>query len=124
GFEKGDLVIKLLADILRDLIPGGQFIGHVGGDDFVVILDGHRSKEYCKEIIERFESEVLTLYHETDIQNGYVTTISRRGIVERFPLITLTAVMLNNKSYHYKNSFEVSSLLADLKTKEKRLKVG
>lgn len=122
GFENGDLVIKLLADILRELIPTDQFIGHIGGDDFIVILDGYKAEAYFKVIIEKFESEVLSFYDQVDLHNGYVTVTSRRGVVDKIPLITLTAVYITNESYNYKSTLEISSMLSCLKTNAKHLK--
>ena len=122
GFESGDLVIKLLADILQEIIPNNQFIGHIGGDDFIVILEDYKTEAYFKDIIEKFESDVLVFYDQTDIQNGYVITTSRRGVVEKIPLIKLTAVFINNESNTYKSTLEISSMLSCLKTNEKRLK--
>lgn len=99
GFENGDLVIKLLADILRYYASEGQFVGHIGGDDFVIILNNHVAEYYFKDIIKQFELEVLAFYNQADIQNGYITTANRRGEMEQFPLLTLTAVMVNNKTF-------------------------
>lgn len=115
GFENGDLVIKLLADILRHYIPDGQFIGHVGGDDFVVVLHDYVIEDYFKNIIKQFESDVLTLYNQTDIQNGYITTTNRRGEVEQYSLITLTVVTVSNQTQTFKDAYELTEKLAGLK---------
>ena len=124
GFENGDLVIKLLAGILREHVPADQFVGHVGGDDFVVIMDFYITADYFKEIIRQFESEVLAFYNQLDIKNGYITTANRRGEVERFPLITLTAVAVNNETRAYKDVPELSEVLAGLKKNAKQGKYG
>lgn len=115
GFENGDLVIKLLADILRRYVSYEQFIGHIGGDDFVVILNDYVTNDYFKEIIKQFENEALTFYNKTDIENGYITTANRHGKMEEFPLITLTSVVINNKTRTFKNVFELTETLAELK---------
>jgi diguanylate cyclase (GGDEF)-like protein len=120
GFENGDLIIKLLAEILRGHISEDQFIGHIGGDDFVVIIDDHVADNYFKDITRQFEQEVLALYNETDIQNGFIIAKNRRGEVERFPLMTLTAVSINNKTRTFKNVPELSGVLAGLKTVAKQ----
>ena len=119
GFENGDLVIKLLADILRNSIPEEQFIGHIGGDDFVVIIKDHITEDYLKDIVEQFELQVLSFYNQTDIQNGYITTANRHGEKEQFPLITLTCVVVNNQTQIYKNVFQLTERLAVLKKREK-----
>lgn len=122
GFENGDLIIKLLSDILQKYIPEDQFIGHIGGDDFIVILDGHKTAAYFSNIIEKFESEIKAFYSQTDRRNGYMTGTSRHGIVEKIPLITLTVVFVTNELRNFENTLEISSMLSGLKTNAKRLK--
>lgn len=120
GFESGDLVIKLLADILRQHVSAEQFVGHIGGDDFVVIVYEHVTAEHFKDMTEQFELEVLDFYNLMDIQNGYITTTNRRGEVEQFPLITLTSVLVNNETRNFKNVFELTEMLARLKKAAKQ----
>lgn len=122
GFERGDLVIKLLADILRNEISYGQFIGHVGGDDFVVIIEDHITEEYFKNIVKQFESEVLAFYDDIDIKNGYIITTNRHSEIEQFPLITLTTVVINNGTQTFRSAYEISTELARLKLSTKNKK--
>lgn len=124
GFENGDMVIKLLADIIKNHIPGNQFVGHVGGDDFVVILDYHIEQGFFRGIANQFEKEVLSFYNAEDIQMGYISARNRRGIVERFPLTTLTSVVVNNKARVFMNVFELTELLAGLKKAAKHGKTA
>ena len=115
GFEKGDLVIKLLADKLKKHFSNNQFIGHVGGDDFVVIFDEHITVEHLYNMVNQFELEVLTFYNQRDIQKGYITSSNRHGEVENTPLITLTSVVVNNETKTFENVFELTEMLAELK---------
>lgn len=115
GFEKGDLIIKLLADILKYHFNNNQFIGHVGGDDFVVIFDEHINAGHLYDMVKQFELEVLTFYNQKDIQNGYITSSNRHGEVENTPLITLTSVVVNNSTRTFENVFELTEMLAELK---------
>lgn len=115
GFENGDLVIKLLADILRKHVSCKQFVGHIGGDDFAVVVYDHVTEDYFNDIVNQFEHEVLSLYNQTDIQNSYITTTNRHGQLEQFPLITLTSVVVNNKTRKFNNVFELTAMLAALK---------
>ncbi len=123
GFESGDMIIKLLADILKRNIPCCQFVGHIGGDDFVVILNELVDEEYYNGIIKEFETEVLAFYNEADVNNGYIIATNRRGVTEQFPLITLTVVVVSNRSRAYHSTFEISSVLAGLKISAKRNKL-
>lgn len=119
GFENGDLVIMLLVDILKKYIPGHEFIGHVGGDDFVVVVEGHIDEDYFSGMIKDFEEKALALYNEADRQKGYITTMNRHGAQEEFPLITLTAVVINNRLRRYKSTVEIAAILSGLKLKAK-----
>lgn len=119
GFEKGDLVIKLLADILRSHISNKHFVGHVGGDDFVVILNKIISLNYFDDIEKQFELEVLAFYNQIDIKNGYITASNRHGEIEKFPLITITTVLVNKQTKSFNNVFELTEMLAELKKKAK-----
>lgn len=119
GFEKGDLIINLLTDIIRRNISNEQFVGHIGGDDFVVILNEYVNDNYFKPIANEFEKEVLAFYNEIDINNGFINTNNRHGELEQIPLITLTVVLVNNYTKNFNNVFELTEMLAELKKKAK-----
>lgn len=125
GFENGDLIIQLLATILKNTIPKEHFIGHIGGDDFVVIVYGLVSEDYFEPIINQFEQSAVQFYNQSDIQNGYITTVNRRGVTEQYPLLTVTSVVINNQSHKFHDVFELTELLAKLKraAKQKKLSV-
>lgn len=122
GFENGDLIIKLLADILKKHVSCEQFVGHIGGDDFAAIVYDHITEEYFRSIEKQFEQEVLSFYNVKDVQNGCITTTNRHGQLERFPLATLTTVVVNNRTNRFNNVFELTAMLAALKkiAKQKR----
>lgn len=122
GFENGDMIIKLLADIMRRNLSDEQFIGHVGGDDFIVIINSINDSKYFSKIVNDFEKEVLSFYNKEDLLKGCITAPNRSGIIECFPIITLTCVCVNNENRKYFNSFEISEELATLKKIEKNRK--
>lgn len=104
GFEKGDLVIKLLATTLSHNLNNNEFIGHIGGDDFVIIVDGHASDDYFSDVVNEFEQEVLKFYSSEDVQTGYISAENRHGQMEKFPMITVTHSSLRTKCRHLKMS--------------------
>jgi diguanylate cyclase (GGDEF)-like protein len=120
GFENGDLIIQLLTNILKDNVSAEQFIGHIGGDDFVIILDNYAADHYFINIVKQFELNALEFYNKTDINHGYITTTNRHGEVEKFPLITLTFVVVDNRTRQYHNVFELTETLAGLKKRAKQ----
>lgn len=119
GFETGDLIIKLLAKLIEDFVSKDQFIGHIGGDDFIVLYDYHIDPHKLDQIVETFDAEVLKFYNPEDRQRGYISARTRNGDVEHFPLISVTAVMVDNADYDYKTTRAVSEDLANLKNKAK-----
>lgn len=122
GFENGDCVIKLLADILVLHLPPGQFVGHVGGDDFVVILDDKDLKSYCDAVSSEFQRKVLHYYNPSDKANGYIIAENRWGVIERFSLITTSAAGIRVQSRDFASVPDLTERLAQLKKKCKKLK--
>lgn len=122
GFENGDLILKLLSAVIVRNMNKDEFVGHVGGDDFVMIVNDHVDTGYFQNIVTEFEREVLKFYNQEDIEKGYIIATNRRNIVEKFPLTTLTLVSVNNKEQHFKDVFELTETLAGLK-KEKKLQL-
>jgi EAL domain-containing protein (putative c-di-GMP-specific phosphodiesterase class I)/GGDEF domain-containing protein len=120
GFEKGDRVIKLLSDTLRKYSDDFHFIGHVGGDDFVIIVDKCVCSDYFSYIKNEFERNVLDFYSSNDVERGYIITANRRGEIEKFPLITLTCVVLNNDAYNFTDIVDLTEKLAGLKKRAKQ----
>lgn len=124
GFENGDLILKLLTGIIVSNVRKDEFVGHIGGDDFVIIINDHVEAESFRRIVSEFEREVLKFYNRDDVEKGYITTANRRNKIEKFPLITLTLVSVNNKDHAYKDMFELTETLAGLKKlKKSQLKV-
>lgn len=121
GFRSGDRVILLFTDILKKLrSETGLFAGHIGGDDFFIGLEKMGLSEasaITKFIIETFRKNVESFYDPAAINKGFIETKDRSGNMARFPLMTVSAVLLkvqgNRKSTY--SSEHVSTLIAKLK---------
>ncbi len=122
GFENGDMIIKLLSSTIIKNVSTHQFIGHIGGDDFVIIMNNLNIEPLCKAIIEDFERDVLNYYTENDIKNGYIITQNRHGQTEKFPLISLSIVGITNKNTRFTDQYQISEQLAYLKKQCKQHK--
>lgn len=122
GIENGDQVIKLLADILLRYKEENDFVGHVGGDDFIYIIDHYNWEGIAHNIINDFEKEVALFYNEQDRECGYISSTNRHGEMEIFPLTSLTIAITNNKYRHYHDTYELTEELARSKKKGKLYK--
>jgi diguanylate cyclase (GGDEF)-like protein len=114
GFERGDGVIRFLATLVRDTVRrlGGKndFIGHLGGEDFIVLTDPPRAEVICINIIEYFESHIPDHYDEDVKKRGYVWAVDREGNKIKFPLMTLSMGVVQNIT---KGSFQHYSQVVD-----------
>ncbi len=72
GFENGDLMIKAMAKCMEAACRNQEFIGHIGGDDFVIISDSYNLEEVFNRVVESFHLSLENLYSEEDYQNGYI----------------------------------------------------
>lgn len=99
GYARGDQAIRRLADILvaaaREAGVNQSFVGHIGGDDFVVLTSCDAAEGIGEGIVEAFNKAALGLYDEEDRSRGHVDVLNRRHVVERFPLMSLTIAMVS-----------------------------
>ena len=125
GFMNGDEVIKFTANCLREAIQEygikGDFLGHIGGDDYVAIVDFENSRKIGRDIIKRFNKGIVDYYSEDDIENGYIRILNRKGRLEKYPLMTLTVAMISNKYKKYSSVLELGEDGANVKKKAKSI---
>ncbi len=115
GFANGDLMLRLVADILKRRAAKDEFIGHIGGDDFIVIADYFDGKHFCESVLEDFTREVVSLYRDEDIKNGYIISKNRHGVTENFPIASLSIAGITNQKKTYNNIDDFSRDEAKLK---------
>ena len=94
GFARGDDVIRLMAGILVEAVEkhgnADDFVGHVGGDDFVVLSTPNKAEAIARHIIDRFDRGAPDFYSPEDRQRGYTTVVDRRGQPQQFPLVSVS----------------------------------
>ncbi|MBS4026587.1 MAG: response regulator [Clostridia bacterium] len=125
GFFKGDEVIKLLAHIIVKTIQQhgnkNDFVGHIGGDDFIVIATSDKVDLICQEIITSFDSSILLLYNKIDRKNKYMVSFDRKGKRQQFPIMTLSIAVVSNRNRKIDSHWQVSHSAAELKKHAKTL---
>lgn len=125
GFMNGDEVIKFTSDVIQDAIQKhgkkGDFLGHIGGDDFVAIVDYENAKKIGKTIVKEFDEEIIKYYTEEDAARGWIKVPNRKGKFEKYPLMTITVAMISNKYKRYATTLEIGEDGASVKKKAKTI---
>jgi diguanylate cyclase (GGDEF)-like protein len=122
GFRTGDRAIFMFSDILQKN-KGSNFIGHIGGDDFFmgfVDKDFEEIYEITNKIVKKFKIEAESLYKEKDIKNGYIISKDREGNKNKFPLLSVSAAILEFELNDIFNEDTISEILGSLKKEAKK----
>ena len=119
GYAYGNEVIKETARIIEVAAKAKgtpeDFVGHVGGDDFVVITIPEHMREISSEIIRQFDERVPHFYDEEDRKNGFILGKNRQGEEVAFPLMTISIAIVTNEQRTLTNPLEASEIAAELK---------
>ena len=124
GFLRGDAAIRAMShciqDAAREVAGDDVFVGHVGGDDFVVACRSEQSEPICQAIVARCERESPALYDEADRERGYIEVESRRGGMERFPLLSVSIGAARSDRRPFTHPGEAVEVATELKQFAKR----
>ena len=120
GFIKGDEIIKLTARIITKNVHAVEdsevFVGHIGGDDFVAIVDEKvNHDQICQNIIAEFDTEIVKYYNDIDIERGYIEVCNRRGKIEEFPLTSISIGVVVADKKRFSNILEIGEVGAQVK---------
>ena len=125
SYNDGDRVILILSRILHDVVKGlnghGGFVGHIGGDDFIVILPLDMTDPCCSEIITVFDQLIPFQYSEADRKAGYFFGKDRRGQLHKVPFMTLSIGIVTNQRRKFTHPAQVSELATEMKSYAKTL---
>ena len=125
GYAWASEIIKEVARILLDEREkaGLQevFIGHIGGDDFVLIADPERAEMLGRRLVDVFDKQIRPFYTEADREQGFIVGKDRRGHEQTFPLLSVSVAMLTGDGNRFKNALEMAELTAELKEYAKSL---
>jgi diguanylate cyclase (GGDEF)-like protein len=121
GFDKGDQVIKMLAQALtRNADADLDFVGHVGGDDFIIIFKSTDWKSRCNKILDDMTAMIPLFYNQDDIKAGKINASDRQGNKKEFPLISLSIGVTEPDLEKCGSHNEVAELATDAKIQAKR----
>ncbi|MFH1198831.1 MAG: response regulator [Candidatus Omnitrophota bacterium] len=123
GFEHGDDVIRETARILLRAAGNSgnpdDFVGHIGGDDFVIITSIPAADKICEEIIKAFDQAAPSFYNETDRKQGFIIARDRKGNIEKTPLVAISIGVVSNEARGIEHVAQIGEIGAELKAKAK-----
>ena len=119
GFLKGDEIIKYTAKtIVRNVhsLKGNHcFVGHIGGDDFVAIVSKTDYEQVCQNILAEFDKDIHNFFTKDDLERGYLEVENRKGVMEQFPLTSLSIGVVEADKGRFKNILEIGEVGAQVK---------
>ena len=125
GYAWGSEVIKEVALLLMaELRESGEmedFLGHIGGDDFVLISVPPRAEQICRRICSGFDGRIRKFYTEKDREQGFFVGKDRQGVRQKFPLISVTIAIVTDDGARFQNPLAMAEAAAQLKEYAKTL---
>ncbi len=119
GFENGDRILQYLCKVITEAIAQEcgckSFVGHIGGDDFIIIVEGYDVEPICRNIICSFESGLSGFYNESDVARKYIVAKNRCGEEEKFGLTSLSISGISNTARSFKDVYELSEQAVKIK---------
>jgi DNA-binding response OmpR family regulator len=124
GFLKGDAIIRQTARLLTSTVERhgapGDFVGHIGGDDFVFMTTPELVPQICTALIVEFD-RIAPLYYDAETRGrGYIDQADRQGKLNRYPLVSISIGVVTNVNRSIAHPAEISDIAAELKKYAKR----
>lgn len=125
GFLLGDELIRFTANVLAknlSLIHPEAKLGHIGGDDFMIVCPGLASEKGLDLVCWAFDTGKINYFKPSDVKSGFLNTVDRQGKEVRYPLVTMSLAVIDSRSMNfYPHPAHLSEAAASLKKKVKAL---
>jgi len=125
GFIIGDDVLifnaMILHTALRKICDGQGFLGHIGGDDFVVMLPADKVRDFGQEVVRSFDEGAPSFYSDEDRERGHIVSVDRQGQINKFPIMSISMGGMYLRDYWFTRYVEVAEICAEVKHKSKSI---
>ena len=122
GFVAGDDVLRFTAMMLSEVVDetgtASDFIGHAGGDNFIIITNEEAGEKIRARLKERFAEEIQTHYNFMDRQQGFIMAPSAEGQSEKTPLMSLSIGIVSPKQQTFADIREITELAAEVRRQD------
>ncbi len=126
GFAHGDEVILFTSQVFEKVAQSSYcetcaFVGHIGGDDFVLAIPSKVSVEFIEEIIRQFDEGIKKYYSKEDLSKGFIRTEDRRGIAQEYPVISVSISGVDLTEKAFSSYLSIIDVCSDLKHQVKSI---
>ncbi len=125
GYAKGSEIILATAKMIEQAVSEAgmpeDFVGHIGGDDFVLITTPDHFRATCRRIIQIFDKNIPEYYDPEDRERGFILGKSRQGVPFTFPIMSISIAVVTNVQRSLVSNVQVGELAAELKEYAKSL---
>lgn len=120
GFSKGDEIILYTAKLLEESLKkysnsNIDFLGHIGGDDFILITVPENIENICNNITKKFDEDAPSFYNETDRKQGFIISKDREGNIKKFKFLSISLAVVTNSKRSFESITDVSKVAAEVK---------
>jgi DNA-binding response OmpR family regulator len=126
GFNMANKVIQMTARVIAGtvMLEGNEddFVGHIGGDDFIVISTPEKFEIICQRVIKEFDEKILSYYYPEHLQKGSFRGVDREGIERDFPITTISIAVVLSDYKEFTSPSEIGQIIAEVKKTAKRIK--
>lgn len=120
GYLKGDMVIiqtsQIISRVIKTFGNKGDFVGHVGGDDFVFLTTPDKEEKITQEIIKEFDRLIPYHYSKSDRLKGYIQLHDRQGKLSKMDLMSISIALVNNIDIHIDSLVKLSEIAFEIKS--------
>lgn len=125
GFDAANKLIQMTGRVIAGVVmlegAENDFIGHVGGDDFLLITQPDRVSLICKKIIREFDDKIRSHYETRHLAQGGFVARDRSGRKKKFPIMTISIAVVVDEHQSFKNLSEIGQKVARMKKRVKSL---
>ena len=123
GFVRGDRLIQGTARMIQDAVmasDGDGFVGHVGGDDFVAVVDPEMAEDVAKRVCDRFDQDRSLYYEDDDLDRGFIRMEDRKGVEQDIPLVSVSIGIATTAKRAFAHYGEAVAVATEMKQFAKR----
>lgn len=119
GYIRGSDLIKMTGEVIYDVVQrhgdDNAFVGHIGGDDFVMIVSSDDVDKICQGVIDDFTARVPEFYNDEDLAHGAIEGVDRYGVQRVFPLMTISIAVIMCQQGEYDSAVKIAKTAAEIK---------